>query len=276
MAGSDAEAVTNQSGSPSRVADQGPRPAGDHLGGRPIDLGGLKARALVARLLIDRGLIVSVDRLIDSLWGDHEGEGAEIALRSTISRLRKRLREAGAPDDLIATRAPGYVLEVAAETTDVFAFERMIADGRRQLIRHRPSEAVRVLDEAQSLFAVRPTARCGTNRSPGRKRAGSRRCCSRRCRAAARFSLHPGPPRVTHRRAGDADDRAPDPRAPVVPAHSPRSIARGGRPRRCASTRTFVPHWSTGQRHRARARRVVDGARHPVAGPRTVVRCPAR
>ncbi|HUE26652.1 MAG TPA: BTAD domain-containing putative transcriptional regulator [Solirubrobacteraceae bacterium] len=152
MAGSDAEAVTNQSGPPSALQIGVLGPLEIVWAGRPIDLGGLKARALVARLLIDRGLIVSVDRLIDSLWGDHEGDGAEIVLRSTISRLRKRLREAGAPDDLIATRAPGYVLEVGAETTDVFAFERMIADGKRQLVRHRPSEAVRVLDEAQSLW----------------------------------------------------------------------------------------------------------------------------
>ena len=95
MAGSDAEAVTNQGGSPSALQIRVLGPLEIAWDGRPIDLGGLKARALVARLLIDRGLIVSVDRLIDSLWGDHEGEGAEIALRSTISRLRKRLREAG-------------------------------------------------------------------------------------------------------------------------------------------------------------------------------------
>ena len=88
----------------------------------------MKARALVARLLIDRGLVVSVDRLVDSLWGDHDGAGAEIALRSTISRVRKRLRDAGAPEDLIVTRAPGYLLDVPAQVTDAHRFER--AGGR--------------------------------------------------------------------------------------------------------------------------------------------------
>ena len=73
--------------------------------GRPVDIGGVKSRALVARLLIDRGLVVSVDRLVDSLSGDHEGTGAEIALRSTISRVRKRLREAGVLGSPIVTRA---------------------------------------------------------------------------------------------------------------------------------------------------------------------------
>jgi DNA-binding SARP family transcriptional activator/tetratricopeptide (TPR) repeat protein len=122
------------------------------VGGRVVDVGGVKARALIARLLIDRNLVVPVDRLVDSLWGDHDGDGAEIALRSTISRLRKRLRDAGAPDDLIVTRAPGYVLNAPAETTDVYRFEQMVTDGRRQLGRGRPSESTRLLREAQDLW----------------------------------------------------------------------------------------------------------------------------
>ncbi len=120
--------------------------------GQPVDIGGVKARALIARLLIDRGLVVSVDRLVDSLWSDHEGDGAEVALRSTISRVRKRLRDAGAPEDLIVTRAPGYILDAPAEVTDVHRFEQLVAEGRRQLSRRRPSEATRLLREAQDLW----------------------------------------------------------------------------------------------------------------------------
>jgi DNA-binding SARP family transcriptional activator/tetratricopeptide (TPR) repeat protein len=120
--------------------------------GRAVDLGGVKARALVARLLVDRGLVVSVDRLVDSLWGDGDGQGAEIALRSTISRLRKRLRGAGAPGDVIVTRAPGYLLDVPADATDVFAFEQLVAEGKRQLARRHPTESTRLLIRAQELW----------------------------------------------------------------------------------------------------------------------------
>ena len=120
--------------------------------GRVIDLGGAKARSLVARLLIDRNLVVSVDRLVDSLWVDHQGDGAEIALRSTISRLRKRLREAGAPDDLIVTRHPGYALEIAAELTDAHRFEQLVTVARRMLGQHRPTECTRRLREAEYLW----------------------------------------------------------------------------------------------------------------------------
>ncbi len=120
--------------------------------GRVADVGGVKARALIARLLIDRGLVVSVDRLVDSLWGDHDGGGAQIALRSTISRVRKRLRDAGAPEDLIVTRAPGYLLDVPAEVTDAHRFEELVSEGRLQLARHRPREAARLLAEAEGIW----------------------------------------------------------------------------------------------------------------------------
>ena len=120
--------------------------------GLAIDIGGVKARALVARLLIDRHMIVSVDRLVDSLWHDNEGPGAEIAMRSTISRLRKRIRDAGGPEDVIVTRAPGYLLDLPAEATDVFRLERLVAEGRVQLARRRPSDCVRLLSEAEGLW----------------------------------------------------------------------------------------------------------------------------
>ena len=41
---------------------------------------------------------------------------------------------------MIVTRAPGYMLDVPAEVTDVFRFERLVAEGRRQLARRRPTE----------------------------------------------------------------------------------------------------------------------------------------
>ena len=153
MSGSGAEAEANPLPSdPPHVEIRVLGPVQVVCNGEVVDIGGVKARALIARLLIDRDLVVSVDRLVDSLWGESDGQGAEIALRSTISRLRKRLRAAGASEDLIVTRAPGYALEIAAEATDVFAFERLVTDGRRQLARRRPTESMRRIVEAQDLW----------------------------------------------------------------------------------------------------------------------------
>ena len=105
MSGTDSASGTTPAAIPLEIRVLGPVEI--VWNGRPVDIGGVKTRALVARLLIDRGLVVSVDRLVDSLSSDREGGGAEIALRSTISRVRKRLRDAGVPGDVIVTRAPG-------------------------------------------------------------------------------------------------------------------------------------------------------------------------
>jgi predicted ATPase/DNA-binding SARP family transcriptional activator len=55
--------------------------------GARIDIGGPRARALVARLALERGRAVALDALVDDLWG---GGAPEIrtALRAYMSRLR--------------------------------------------------------------------------------------------------------------------------------------------------------------------------------------------
>ena len=165
--------------------------------GRPVDVGGVKARALVARLLIDRGLVVSVDRLVDSLSRDHEGQGPDTALRSTISRVRKRLREAGVPGDVIVTRAPGYLLDVPAEVTDVFRFEQLVAEGRRQLSRRR--ERVRPPPQGGRGTVARTRVQRGTRRAV-------RPCRGPPPRGAAPLG------RGDEDRRGLDDGRSPDPR----------------------------------------------------------------
>ena len=179
-------------------------------GGRTVDIGGVKARALVARLLIDRNIIVSVDRLVDSLWGEDDGQGGEVALRSTISRLRKRLRDAGVPEDVIVTRAPGYLLDVRPEETDAFRFESLVAEGRRQLARRRPSECIRLLVEAEqhwrgpaySEVRDEPFARAEARRLEELLLAAT----ETRIDAELTLGRHEG----LDRRAGGVDQRQPD------------------------------------------------------------------
>ncbi|HEY2214323.1 MAG TPA: BTAD domain-containing putative transcriptional regulator, partial [Acidimicrobiales bacterium] len=120
--------------------------------GRPIEIGGFRARALLARLLVDRELTVPVDRLIDAFWSDQKQDVAEKALRTMVSRVRKRLRDAGVVPDLIETRALGYVLRVDAGVTDVAQFEELVIAGRRQLTDRQPYEAIKSLEAAESLW----------------------------------------------------------------------------------------------------------------------------
>ena len=61
------------------------------VGGRLVRLGGEKPRALLAILLLHRNEVVSVDRLVDDLWGESPPETALRTLQAYVSRLRKAL-----------------------------------------------------------------------------------------------------------------------------------------------------------------------------------------
>lgn len=117
--------------------------------GRSVPVGGGRQRALLALLLVHAGEVVSRDRLIEELWAGNPPPGASQSLDAYLSRMRRAFREAGA-GDILATRAPGYVLH--AEETDARRFEALAAEGREALAAGRAGRAARVLTEALALW----------------------------------------------------------------------------------------------------------------------------
>ncbi|HEU0303555.1 MAG TPA: BTAD domain-containing putative transcriptional regulator [Gaiellaceae bacterium] len=93
--------------------------------GEPVELRRAKQRSLLALLLLSAGEVVSADRLIEELWAGAPPATAKDALQNYVSQLRKALGR-----DVIATRAPGYVLEVEPDQTDVGRFERLVDEAR--------------------------------------------------------------------------------------------------------------------------------------------------
>jgi DNA-binding SARP family transcriptional activator len=116
-------------------------------GGCEVPLGGPKPRALLAVLLLHPNEVVPADRLIHELWGEDSPEDAAAALRVNVSRLRKAL-----PQDLLATRSPGYVIRVEADALDLHRFERLADEGRSLLARGLAVDAAERLREALSLW----------------------------------------------------------------------------------------------------------------------------
>jgi len=116
-------------------------------GGGEISLGGPKPRALLAVLLLHLNEVVPSDRLIDELWGEDSPEGAAGALRVNVSRLRKAL-----PQDLLTTRAPGYVIRVEPDELDLHRFERLVDEGRSLLTRGLAADASARLHDALSIW----------------------------------------------------------------------------------------------------------------------------
>jgi YVTN family beta-propeller protein len=98
------------------------------VGGESISLGGAKQRALLAILAIHANEIVSVDRLIDELWGARPPATAPNTLQTYVSRLRKILH--GDPGVAIVSRSPGYVLRTELEQIDAHRFVQRIAEAQ--------------------------------------------------------------------------------------------------------------------------------------------------
>src|SRR5262245_46514102 len=96
-------------------------------GGVPLAMQGAELRALLAILALDAGRVVATDRLIESLWQEDAPAGVANSLQQLVSKLRKALGVAAT----VATRPPGYVLEVEADQVDVHRLDRLAAEARR-------------------------------------------------------------------------------------------------------------------------------------------------
>ena len=118
--------------------------------GDAVPLGPTKQRAFLACLLLHHGETVSIDRLTDELWGDGPPPSAEHNLHVYVSRLRKVIVDEGRA--LLATRAPGYVLELApGDVLDADEFVGLVGSAR-DVLRSDPAEALELLRRGLTLW----------------------------------------------------------------------------------------------------------------------------
>ncbi|MEU4530940.1 BTAD domain-containing putative transcriptional regulator [Micromonospora ureilytica] len=117
--------------------------------GREVPVGGPRLRTLLVLLLLDAGRVVSAERLIDGLYGEHPPRGAANALQSQVSRLRQAL---SAEHDPVEFHPAGYRLAVDPGDVDAYRFERLAEAGRRALVDGDWSRAAAVLREALELW----------------------------------------------------------------------------------------------------------------------------
>ena len=121
---------------------------------------GSKQRALLALLLLHANEPLTIDRLVDDLWGERPPATAARTLQAHISRLRKSL-DAGAgngADSVIVTREHGYELKLDPERLDSHRFERLVAEGRGELVAGHPARAASAFESALSLWRGTPLA----------------------------------------------------------------------------------------------------------------------
>jgi YVTN family beta-propeller protein len=123
----------------------GPLEAGK--GDRSVPLGGPLQRAVLAILILNRGEVVTSDRLIDELWGESPPPTAAKTVQAYVSRLRKAL---GA--DALLTASGGYVLAAESDQVDAERFDALAAEGRAALADGDPGAARKLLASALALW----------------------------------------------------------------------------------------------------------------------------
>ncbi|MFI6640283.1 BTAD domain-containing putative transcriptional regulator [Streptomyces sp. NPDC050504] len=82
--------------------------------GEPVRVPEAKVRALLADLLVHEGRPVSVDRLVDDLWGGRPPGNPANALQAKVSQLRRAIGR-----DLVVHQPPGYRLRLGAAGGEV-------------------------------------------------------------------------------------------------------------------------------------------------------------
>jgi YVTN family beta-propeller protein len=95
--------------------------------GRSVALGAAKQRAVLAMLAIHANETVSVDRLVEGLWGEAPPATATKMVQLYVSHLRRLLDD----DEVeIVTHGRGYELRIAGDAVDARRFEDLVNDGR--------------------------------------------------------------------------------------------------------------------------------------------------
>ncbi|MGY1806334.1 ATP-binding protein [Blastococcus sp. SYSU D00669] len=121
----------------------------------PLDLGSPLQRVLLGLLLTEADRSVSLDRILEELWGDTPPADPEASLHTYVSRLRRVLepgRAAGEPPRLLLRTPAGYRLAVVPDAVDAGRFAALAAAARDRLAAGDAAGALAAAEEALALW----------------------------------------------------------------------------------------------------------------------------
>ena len=113
-----------------------------------MNLSSRRERALLGALLLHAGEVVSVDALIDSVWGEPNPASARHMVHEYVSRLRGALGDT----QVIATHAPGYAIDREACELDAARFLELVRTARSAVAADRLDDALKAFDQALALW----------------------------------------------------------------------------------------------------------------------------
>jgi DNA-binding SARP family transcriptional activator len=102
-------------------------------------------------LALNANRVISVEHLLDAVWGESPPATPRAQIQIAISALRKLFAEAGRPD-AIKTQPPGYLLELAPSELDIEQFYLLRAAGQEHAEAGRLAQAVTSVRAALALW----------------------------------------------------------------------------------------------------------------------------
>ena len=123
------------------------------------DVGGRRLESVLARLLADVGRVVSVDALVDAVWGSDAPTRATQSLESLVWRLRKVLEpgRVARQEATLVRRVPnGYLLATAGRHVDSHRLRTAATTVPGLLDDGDARQALAVADDALSAWRGRP------------------------------------------------------------------------------------------------------------------------
>ena len=114
-----------------------------------------KVSRVLALLLLRANQVVSMDSLIEELWGEEPPLSAIGTAQTYIYQLRKFLDPRGehsSRGEWLVTKAPGYLMRVSPNQLDASTFEALAWQGRAMLERGDPAQATQLLRRALDLW----------------------------------------------------------------------------------------------------------------------------
>jgi DNA-binding SARP family transcriptional activator len=114
-----------------------------------------KQRAVLAALLMAAGRVVSLDELIETVWGPAPPVTARKVLQNDVMGLRKALGDEGSR---VITQSPGYLIKVGPGELDVIRFQARLDAARAAIRDGRWDAAAGAARAALSLCRGEPLA----------------------------------------------------------------------------------------------------------------------
>lgn len=124
-------------------------------GGKTILLGVSKISQVLALLVARAGEVVSVDTLVEELWGDRPPKSALTTLQTYVYHARRMFAQNQLTEperNVLLTRPPGYLLDASVDETDASQFQRLLRQGSESFQAERWEEASDQLRAALALF----------------------------------------------------------------------------------------------------------------------------